>query len=101
MGVMVSPALSNACPNGFRASPPCGLIWQVLQPSTAGLRNGSLRYICRNSGIANAGALHNKKSAIPQIRIIGPPPTRFYTVEHSFRSRSENGLSQKQLEFNL
>jgi len=43
IGVICSPARSNACPKTFRASPPSGLIWHVMQPSWAGLRNGSLR----------------------------------------------------------
>src|SRR5438034_3639554 len=62
MGVISLPPRSNACPKTFRASPPCGLIWHVLQPSTAGLRNGSLLNFSRNSGRANAEMVESKKT---------------------------------------
>src|ERR1700704_1399284 len=82
MVVMRSPPLSKACPNTFRASPPCALMWHVMQPSTAGFRNGSPRYICRNSGIAKAGAQERKKTAIANNRVIGPPhPTNYDLFE--------------------
>src|SRR5581483_7563626 len=97
MGVIVSPPLSNAWPNGLRASPPSALMWQVLQPSTAGLRNGSFRYICRNCGIANAGALDKRKTTIMRInRVIGPPrPVLLFTFDWHPKQHPESKVDRR------
>src|SRR5262249_25971187 len=58
-------------------------MWHVWQPSTAGLRNGSLRYNCRNCGIAKAGTPGRKKRASTNSRVIGPPPSKYLFEPHS------------------
>src|SRR5689334_16589825 len=54
-----------------------------MQPSTLGLRNGSLRYSSRNCGMEYAGILVRKRTAKARRRDIEPPPSLFLFEAHA------------------
>src|SRR2546421_12180222 len=85
-----------ACPNGFRGPPPSGLTWQVPQPSTEALRNGSARNACRNCGIENDGMFHRRRQmAIAHIRFIIENPTSKVRPESSKLLQDFTGESDR------